>query len=60
MLSCNTDNAKEQAEEGERYEAVTAGCGKGGVLTHFHHTPHTKHKTTYSYNVLESFSFEVL
>lgn len=52
MPSCYTDNAKEQAEEGERYEAVTAGCGEGGVLTHFYRTPHTKHKTTYSYNVL--------
>ena len=41
MLSCNTDNAKEQAEEGERYEAVTAGCGEGGFSPIFT-TPRTQ------------------
>ena len=44
MLSCNTDNAKEQAEEGERYEAVTAGCGKGGGGSH-PFSPHPADKT---------------
>lgn len=40
MPSRYNGNAKEQAEESERYEAVTAGCGEGGFLTHFYHTPH--------------------
>lgn len=39
MLSCYTDNAKEQAEE--RYEAVTAGCGEGGFSPIFT-TPRTQ------------------